>query len=82
MPDAKAVVEQIYQAGDTIIVEGRFVGTHTGSLAGPDGDIEATGASVDLKFADVSRVESGKIVAYHTYYAQLGLLTQLGLMSS
>jgi ketosteroid isomerase-like protein len=82
MPDAKAVVEQIYQAGDTIIVEGRFVGTHTGPLAGPDGDIEATGASVDLKFADVSRVESGKIVAYHTYYDQLGLLTQLGLMSS
>jgi ketosteroid isomerase-like protein len=25
-------------------------------------------------------VEDGKIVAYHTYYDQLGLLTQLGLM--
>lgn len=82
MPDAKAVVEQIYQAGDRVIVEGRFVGTHTGPLAGPDGDIEATGASVDLNFADVSRVQSGKIVSYHTYYDQLGLLTQLGLMNS
>ena len=26
------------------------------------------------------RVRGGKIVAYHTYYDQLGLLTQLGLM--
>jgi hypothetical protein len=25
-------------------------------------------------------VRDGKIVAYHTYYDQLGLLTQLGLM--
>jgi ketosteroid isomerase-like protein len=35
---------------------------------------------VDLRFADVSRVRDRKIVAYHTYYDQLGLLTQLGLM--
>ena len=26
------------------------------------------------------RVRDGKVVAYHTYYDQLGLLTQLGLM--
>jgi ketosteroid isomerase-like protein len=28
----------------------------------------------------VSRVVDGKIVAYHTYYDQLGMLTQFGLM--
>ncbi len=80
MPDARAVVERTFTTGDSVIVEGRFVGTHTGPLASPDGDIEPTGASVDLRFADVSRVADGKIVAYHTYYDQLGLLTQLGLM--
>ncbi len=26
------------------------------------------------------RIQDGKIVSYHTYYDQLGLLTQLGLM--
>jgi ketosteroid isomerase-like protein len=62
------------------MVEGRFVGTHTGPLAAPDGDVEPSGASVDLRFADFSRVQDGKIVSYHTYYDQLGLLTQLGLM--
>ena len=80
MPDARAVIEQLHAAGDTVIVDGRFVGTHT-APAGPDGDTPPTGASVDLRFADVSRVEGGKIVSYHTYYDQLGLLTQLGLMT-
>ncbi len=79
VPDARAVIEHMREAGDTVIVEGRFVGTHTGPLATPDGDVEPTGASVDLRFADVSRVHDGKIVSYHTYYDQLGLLSQLGL---
>jgi len=79
MPDAQALVESMYAAGDAVIVEGRFVGTHTGPLGGPDGDVDPTGASVDLRFADVSRVRDGRIVSYHTYYDQLGLLTQLGL---
>jgi ketosteroid isomerase-like protein len=80
MPDATAVIESLVEAGETIIVEGRFVGTHTGPLATPDGDVEPTGASVDLRFADFSRVRDARIVSYRTYYDQLGLLTQLGLM--
>ena len=78
-PDAQAVVEQVFETADTVIVEGRFVGTFSGPLATPDGDVPPTGARVDLRFADVSRVRGGKIVSYHTYYDQLGLLTQLGL---
>jgi steroid delta-isomerase-like uncharacterized protein len=81
MPDAHAVIESLVQAGDTVIVEGRFVGTHTGPLASPDGDVAPTGASVDVRFADFSRVSDGKIVSYRTYYDQLGMLTQLGLMN-
>jgi ketosteroid isomerase-like protein len=79
LPDARAIVERMYETGDAVIVEGRFVGTHTGPLATPDGDVGPTDACVDLRFADVSRVQRGKIVSYHTYYDQLGLLTQLGL---
>ena len=82
LPDAAAIIDTFHEAGDVIVVEGRFVGTFTGPLAGPDGDTEPTGASVDLRFADVSRVEGGAIVSYHTYYDQLSLLTQLGLMES
>jgi len=78
VPDARAILERVYEAGDTVIVEGRFVGTHTGTLVTPDGEIGPTGGNVDLRFADVSRVRDGKIVSYHTYYDQLGLLAQLG----
>jgi steroid delta-isomerase-like uncharacterized protein len=80
VPDARAVIDGMYDDGDVVVVEGRFAGTFTGPLASPDGDIDPTGATVDLRFADVSRVRDGKIVSYHTYYDQLGLLTQLGVM--
>jgi ketosteroid isomerase-like protein len=53
---------------------------HTGPLATEDGDVGPTGLTIDLRFADIARVRDQKIVAYHTYYDQLGLLTQLGLM--
>jgi steroid delta-isomerase-like uncharacterized protein len=82
VPDARAVIDGMYDDGDVVVVEGRFAGTFTGPLASPDGDIDPTGATVDLRFADVSRVRDGKIVSYHTYYDQLGLLTQLGVMES
>jgi len=79
VPDARAVIDDMYDAGDVVVVEGRFAGSFTGPLASPDGDIEPTGATVDLRFADVSRARDGKIVSYHTYYDQLALLTQLGV---
>ena len=60
VPDARALIEQVHEAGEMVIVEGRFVGTHTGPRKSPDGDIAPTGASIDLRFADVSRVGDGE----------------------
>jgi len=80
LPDAGAIVERIYEAGDTVIVEGRFTGTNTGPLEGPEGETPPSGRKVDLPFADFSRLSDGKIVEYRTYYDQVALLTQLGLM--
>jgi len=79
VPDARAAIDHVHDAGDVVVVEGRFVGTFTGPLTTPDGEVEPTGASVDLRFADVSTVAGGRIVSYHTYYDQLALLAQLGL---
>ena len=76
---ARAVIERIYEPGDTVIVEGRFTGTNTGPLAGPEGPLAPSGRKVDLPFADFSRLSGGKIVDYRTYYDQVALLTQLGL---
>lgn len=80
MPDGLVVVEHLYEADDVVIVEGHFVGTHTVPLKGPNGEIRPTGSSVNLRFANVWRIEDGTITCHHTYYDQLDLLTQLGLM--
>jgi ketosteroid isomerase-like protein len=80
IPDATAIVLSTCDVGDAVVVEGRFVGTFTGPLATPDGDVDPTGAAVDLRFADITRVRNGKITSYHTYYDQLGMMTQLGLI--
>lgn len=80
MPDAHAVIEHLFASAETVVVEGRFVGTHTGPLATEDGDMAPTGAAVDLRFADVSQVRDGTVVSYHTYYDQFALLSQLGLL--
>jgi steroid delta-isomerase-like uncharacterized protein len=79
LPDAGAIIERIFEADDTVIVEGRFTGTNTGPLEGPDGEMPPSGRTVDLPFADFSRLEDGKIVEYRTYYDQVSLLAQLGL---
>jgi steroid delta-isomerase-like uncharacterized protein len=80
LPDAGAIIERIYEAGDTVIVEGRFTGTNTGPLEGSEGETPPSGRKVDLPFADFSRLSDGKIIEYRTYYDQVALLTQLGLI--
>jgi ketosteroid isomerase-like protein len=80
LPDGRVIVDREFEAGDALIVEGRFVGTHTGSLTGPNGEVRPTGSSVNLRFANVWRIEGHRITSHHTYYDQLDLLTQLGLM--
>lgn len=80
MPDGRVIIEHVVDAGDTVAVEARFTGTHTGPLATDHREVPPTGAAVDLRFADIFRLRDGKIVSYHTYYDQLGLLSQLGVV--
>ena len=59
--------------------EGRGIGTHTGTLRGPAGEIAATGRSGEVRFTGVYEFEEGKISSYHLYFDQVELLTQLGI---
>jgi predicted ester cyclase len=79
-PDARMRIKDVYEAGDTIIVEGSFVGTHTAALVGPNGAIPATGKSIDLPFADIFRVRGGKVYYHAVYFDQMTMMTQFGLM--
>ncbi len=81
-PDASFESTAAHEAGNTAIDEGYFVGTHTGVLSTPAGDIEPTGRPLRLRECDVLTVANGVAVAHRFYYDQLDFLAQLGLTSS
>jgi predicted ester cyclase len=67
------------ETGDTVVVEGSFRGTFTGTLRSPDGDVPPNGKSLDLKFVDIFRAKDGKVVSHHVYFDRLDFAEQLGL---
>ena len=80
-PDATYEPVNEYEAGNTAIDEGYFVGTNTGPLQGPTGEtIPATGKSVRVPACDIATVENGVITRHRFYYDQMDFLGQLGLM--
>ena len=79
-PDAHVEVHALHVAGDVVVEEGTFTGTHDGVLHTPAGDIPPTGRRVTADYIQVSRFRDGKFTYAHLMYDQLGLLEQLGLM--
>ena len=77
--DAKAVITDIKQAGDTVVCEFRGTGTHDGVFHTPRGDIPATGKRVDVQFCDVLRIERDKIVQIRSYFDSGTFARQLGV---
>jgi heme-degrading monooxygenase HmoA/predicted ester cyclase len=81
-PDNRLEIIAIHADDRGGVHEGRFVGTHTGTLRGPAGEIAATGRTVDALFSGVYEFEEGKITSFHLYFDQTELLTQLGIAAS
>ena len=79
VPDQKMTIRHIYEAGDTVIVEGDYAGTQTGALVGPSGAIPPTGRSFSFPFADVFTVSGGKVVRHAVYWDNMAFMAQLGL---
>jgi uncharacterized protein len=50
------VPEQFHEAGDTIVVEGRYIADHNG-----------TGKTMDAQFCHVWKVRDGKLVSFQQY---------------
>jgi len=81
LPDARMEISSVIEQGNTVIAEGRFVGTHTGPLMTPTGqEIPPTGKKVSLPFADVFVVQGDKVTNHRIYFDQMVLMQQLGLM--
>jgi heme-degrading monooxygenase HmoA/predicted ester cyclase len=78
-PDNRLEIIAIHADDRGGVHEGRFLGTHTGTLRGPAGEIAATGRTLDARFCGVYEFNEGKIISFHLYFDQAELLTQLGL---
>ena len=81
-PDASWEPISQHESGDTAIDEGYFVGTHTGVLRTPDGDVPATGRSCRMRECDLLTVREGVAVSHRFYFDQLDFMAQLGLTES
>jgi hypothetical protein len=56
------------------------MGTQSGVLNGPMGDVPPTGRSVEVDYTHVLRYRDGKHVSFNLIFDRLKMLEQLGLV--
>jgi steroid delta-isomerase-like uncharacterized protein len=81
-PDAHMVVHTVLESGDIVAVEATFVGTFTGPLASPQGEVPPTGQAFEVPFADFFRFRDGRVAEHHVYYDQIALMTAMGIAAA
>jgi predicted ester cyclase len=79
-PDCRTESTNVIEAGDTIVEEGVFTGTHTGVFPTPMGDIPPTGKRVEGNYVDVFEFRDGKLVSDRLIFDRMQLMEQLGLV--
>jgi Predicted ester cyclase len=79
-PDMHHETIDSVEAGDRVVVRLRVTMTHTGPFITPQGEVPPTGRTVVLDSADVVTVVDGRINSWHTYFDQMSMLGQLGLL--
>ena len=79
-PDGSFNVRNVWEIGDTAVVEGSYVGTNTGPMKTPDGrEMPPTGKAVDLPFVTIIEARDGKMVSHRAYWDQMAFASQLGM---
>ena len=73
-PDMQTKIEHIVAENDLVVVFLNFTGTHKGEFQGT----QPTGKKVNIRSADLYRIENEKIVEHWDVVDQLNLLQQTG----
>lgn len=76
-PDCKVQIDEMFSAGDRVVVRFTYSGTHRGDFEG----IPATGRSVQGKGINVVHMVDGRITAAYSQWDALGLMQQLGVVT-
>jgi predicted ester cyclase len=79
-PDAKTTIVNVVVSGDTVVTEGWFEGTHTGTMKTLMGDIPATGKTLKGPYCQVGVIKDDQFVNGRLYYDIADIMVQLGLM--
>jgi predicted ester cyclase len=79
-PDLRIEISRVLAEGSAVAAEGRLLGTHTGVLRTPAGDVAPTGRHVDVRWMSGYEVRDDLLVSERLYFDQAELLGQLGLM--
>ena len=79
-PDVRLVMSRLLAEGSVVAAEGRLIGTHTGVMRTPAGDVAATGRQVDVRWMSSYEVRGDELASEHLYFDQAELLGQLGLV--
>ena len=81
-PDLNGTFVNSYVSGTNIVCDesiGR--GTHTGPMQTPDGEIPATGKSIEFRSCRIVEIEGEKVKSIRQYFDMMTMLQQLGLAS-
>jgi predicted ester cyclase len=79
-PDGRLETSRLLAEGSVVAAEGRFIGTHTGVMRAPAGDVAATGRQVDFRWMSSYEVRGDELASEHLYFDQAELLGLLGLL--
>jgi predicted ester cyclase len=81
-PDARIEVLRVVSEGSASAGEGKFSGTHTGTMRTPTGEVAPTNRRVEFGWMAMYELAGDALAAEHLYFDQAELLGQLGLMPS
>ena len=79
-PDARITVHNEVVAGDWVVQEFTFTGTHEDTLMSPAGEIAATHKTLNGRGVQIFRIEGKTVADTRLYFDQVQVMTQLGLM--
>ena len=80
-PDREVKDVVVFGEEELVCLQGRLVGTHTGTVRGPAGEIPPTGKRIDSPFVQVFEVRDGKVTRVWIYGDRLLMLEQEGIVS-
>lgn len=79
-PDCTVTITNQVVDGEQLVNELSWVGTNTGPLPTPAGELPPTGREVHGVACEVWRVRDGKLAALQNYQDSSAILAQLGLL--